>query len=306
MSLHSQKANKDDEDTFSVLPSNNVRNNNGSDCKKRKLGSQGDPKFEEFLDVMRPPTKAVKVTDTANPKKRTDSHSDAHNIEQAVEEGHSDGEYLTIPERDHGRKETISHDAAADPQAGLALEAQTPLTDVHVPLQENPPLDMTEQAKPAASDQDWLRSRTSRTLDLAQENDDVGMEATAVPAGPTAAGASVPPSDHLLARTSNTGTQVDEIQPPLAEIGEFPPRQDQEKLQTGRLFIRNLSYKTSENEIRELFDSKQYGLIEEASLISLVSLFPMGDSRDEYPDRDNLCYAYEVIRKMILVDASQF
>ena len=71
--------------------------------------------------------------------------------------------------------------------------------------------------------------------------------------------------------TSDAGSQTSE-QPSLAVPEAWEDKQKTEgmavdNIRTGRLFVRNLSYTTSEAELRDHFAS--YGLLEEVSLLSL-------------------------------------
>jgi multiple RNA-binding domain-containing protein 1 len=114
------------------------------------------------------------------------------------------------------------------------------------------------------NDADWLRSRTNRVLDFVEDDE-------------------VPPSAKLLA-------------PKLVEV-----REESDKIRdTGRLFLRNLNFDVSEDDLREHFS--QYGALEE--VIGFLSLFPAHSPYDEYPNRDNRCFANAVNRERILVDVS--
>jgi multiple RNA-binding domain-containing protein 1 len=142
------------------------------------------------------------------------------------------------------------------------------------------------------NDADWLRSRTNRVLDFVEDDE-------------------VPPSAKLLApklvelreaapaaiATPTAAQQPDrEVSPAAAaSLSESDKVRD-----TGRLFLRNLNFDVSEDDLREHFS--QYGALEE--VIGFLSLFLAHSPYDEYPNRDNRCFANAVNRERILVDVS--
>ncbi|KAK2625695.1 hypothetical protein QTJ16_005007 [Diplocarpon rosae] len=210
--------------------------------RKRHLLEESDPKLKEFMDIMQPASKPktwkAKLTDGEPPSKL-----------QAIEilDGESDGEYEVVPT--NSRKSLPSQVIPAQtPSATVEIEPEQ--TDVHV----------ASSAAPAgATDEDWLRSRTNRLLDL-MDPDEIGAVTTgAVPAqnaGPTQAAAT----------QSRDSVEQEELAAEKggAEQGEKPDPTLEAIKATGRLFVRNLPYSAIEDELREHF--APFGALEEVHL----------------------------------------
>lgn len=112
------------------------------------------------------------------------------------------------------------------------------------------------------SDLDWLRARTSRTLGLVSDSDDSDNEDSEK-------------VDDIL-----TASEDDVPQPPKQESAPTPPPTtdpmdveenasklsitESKVLKTGRLFVRNLVYGVTEDDLRNIF--APYGHLEEVSL----------------------------------------
>jgi multiple RNA-binding domain-containing protein 1 len=126
----------------------------------------------------------------------------------------------------------------------------------------------TKQAEqPPASDLDWLRARTSRTLGLIsdEEQSDDDQENKAIPDDAESIA-----SDEDISEP--TTTVVTPVTPPATDPSDTEQTSttatktkqsaDEAKiLRTGRLFIRNLVYGVTEDDLREVFSP--YGPIEE-------------------------------------------
>ena len=137
------------------------------------------------------------------------------------------------------------------------------------------------QEAPAAeqgpvSDVDWLRSRTNRVLELVEDDPMTSVSAPASqapePQPPAAAKASL---------------EVDEAQPetqqPTEEQAVVAAPDEEDKIrETGRLYLRNLHYGVTEDEIRQQFS--KHGALEE---VSKRLSFPLRPCNDERQDRDN-------------------
>jgi hypothetical protein len=142
-------------------------------------------------------------------------------------------------------------------------------------------------------DDDWLRSRTSRLLDLVDPDEipiptaPISMDGPAIVQEEASALDLDPPQEADLEKENEAETLDPEI----------------EKIRVnGRLFVRNLPYSATEDDLRKHFES--YGNLEEVRVHShrFDLLFC-----DEYPDRDSLCSrACDVNWTKILVDASCF
>jgi len=209
--------------------------------KKRKRGNvdESDPKLQEFLETMRP---------TLRRRKGTDPETEAVEEEEpmVLAGDASDEEYETIPRR----SATISQLAKQKP--GPAADQQPSTTapepqDIHESPEMADPAE--EEPETNVTDDEWLRSRTSRLLDII-DLDEETESAAQVATTPT------------LAATQEPDDQVEKT---VDGSAQGPARRDDtdESMirETCRLFVRNLSYLTSEEELREYFET--FGALEE-------------------------------------------
>ncbi|EKD18403.1 uncharacterized protein L3040_007571 [Drepanopeziza brunnea f. sp. 'multigermtubi'] len=209
--------------------------------RKRDVVDESDPKLQEFLDVMQPASKPrtwnAQTEDDEPPTKM-----------QAMEipEKDSDGEYEPVPKKSRKKSPPLSNEIPAP-----IVEATPESTDVNGPK--------TTDA-PDATNDDWLRSRTNRLLDL-MDPDEIG----------TAGTGAVPNEKAEPAFVADTRSdEALELADPVAE--QQKDEEDKEELDptieaikaTGRLFARNLAYSASEDDLREHF--APFGSLEEVHL----------------------------------------
>jgi len=192
---------------------------------------------------------------------------------QALEipEGESDGEYETVPQK--SRKKSPPKVVAPTP---ASIAAEQPVAP------EDPTID---PIAPNATDDDWLRSRTNRLLDLMRPEDIV--------AGRTAGSSSrnvEPVAEASASVDQPVGSNDEPAEGTFVEEGEENPDPTIEAIKSnGRLFVRNLPYSASEDDLRRHFEP--FGPLEEVRIPSfppvISALF-----HDEYPDRDSLCFKH--------------
>lgn len=105
-----------------------------------------------------------------------------------------------------------------------------------------------EQPQPSASDSDWLRGKTSRTLDLQDPDEDL---------------ATVGNPSNLDSSASPQPLQDNE---PDNDASDAPqePAEERPIVANGRLFVRNLAFTVSDNELRSCFES--HGKLSEVCL----------------------------------------
>ena len=232
--------------------------------KKRKLGGKEGTKFEEYLNVMQPPTKLVKFTEEESFVGHQDNKPDSTNAARVSDESQVDERHL-FTDQNPSRKSILepSKTAVGGPNQSIG-NSQEPAPDDG--CFENPQKEASgAPARPAASDEDWIRFKTSRTLDLV-DHDDAVLVAGAADVGSTESDPKDATSQHPnISKVLVSSTEPDNTQPHNVEIEDASLSQDRESLHTGRLFIRNLAYKTSEEELRRLFESRNFGSIEEVS-----------------------------------------
>ncbi|GAM87381.1 hypothetical protein ANO11243_054050 [Dothideomycetidae sp. 11243] len=220
---------------------------------KRKRGSdsnqQADPKLQEYLNVMqrRPesqdtqpvvldPSQAELLSDesdgdiqTISKKSRASGPSDA----QAL----TDGSITSVPKGEVAlqRSDTADHEGEM------------------IDREESEHIEPTVAA--AKSDADWLRSRTNRLLDLSEGHHSQQVQHNASPSQLESARQivrSVAAADSLEANPAESEAQEDLNN----ELEVLMPETDPSRvkiIESRRLFLRNLSYKTTEDDLREVF-----------------------------------------------------
>ncbi|KAI9771137.1 MAG: Multiple RNA-binding domain-containing protein 1 [Geoglossum simile] len=242
-------------------PPPNSRNN-----LKRKRDVGEDEKLQEFLEVMQPPSRsktwangdAIRGVGHDMPKDQTVKDS----------EGERSGDHEPVLENP---KETVG-DIVGD---GLAFKHMKgtiykPLDELSVPSERNSITDNTyatetereivEQSRTLVSDVDWLRSRTSRLLGLQDNVEDLG-----------------PTEIRYASADTNSHSETGETRQGPLELTEGLEEENAEERGGGdrdaalevinasrRLFVRNLSYGATEDDLRDQFSP--FGSLEEVHL----------------------------------------
>lgn len=227
-------------------------------AKKRKRDplDESDPKLSEYLEVF----------GGHSSKKLRDGEVDDKQGEAVgvvmppeLEAGESDDEYEQIPSR-HQVSQGQQSQNAADQKTAITAEA---ILSPHVPESSDDVVKKASQVPEGATDDDWLRSRTNRLLDLIDPEDSVSP----VQAPPQ------PPASHQPG-----AEQVTEGSPEdAAGVPEVGSRKNPETAlslveKTRRLFLRNLSYAATEDNIRDYFST--FGNLEEVRTPLLTYSFP--------------------------------
>ena len=220
---------------------------------------EGIPKLQEFLEVMQPPSKSRiwENQDAAIAQASTQANLNVENT--VVREAQSDEVYENVPKKRRKERKIEDKDVApaetSVPLQAPSTEARTVPTDLD--LSQEVPQEPFDKSL-AASDADWLRSRTSRLLGLVDDND---LQTTA-PSGeaPTdTTSLSEIPELVKEANVSETSVQMDkEVQ---IEEDVF----ENQAAGNGRLFVRNLTYTTTEEDLRKHFEDEGHGTIAEVS-----------------------------------------
>lgn len=236
--------------------------------RKREELEESDPKLQEYLDVMQSGKNPAK-----KPRDVTDTVPDQV---PPVVEGESDDEYEAVPSKPTN---VVRHDPGlpvAQPQSRLG-EKRTGQDMVHdgtgldpvesILMREDQPdggeTSQSVAAVVAADDDDWLRQRTNRLLDL--------VGADELPVGdsqPTPATSQVPKTIIPSARddhSRNNETRMNDLgglvpDPEKVEAKESPIDTVH---RTSRIFVRNLPYSASEEELHDYFG--KFGELEEVS-----------------------------------------
>lgn len=275
-SVEQQSALKLESVSANTLNSNHARKGQDLPAKaafdgkrKRKLETaldeQNSTKLQEFLEVMQPPSRSKTWQNQAG---ATHDIIDPtiKNRERGYSEAGSDEEYEPVPKKlknergIEGKTQVLepSNREAGTPQSEYAMENASKGTEANI--QE------LSDALPAASDADWLRSRTSRLLGLVDDDEALDREASpkqdevhqvthAVVEGAKSSG------------NTDEGNQMNHEASGASETAMASPSAGVEdrELGNGRLFVRNLTYTTTEEELRQHFAAGAYGTVEEVS-----------------------------------------
>ncbi|KAK3674195.1 Multiple RNA-binding domain-containing protein 1 [Recurvomyces mirabilis] len=242
---------------------------------KRKRDSESkvedDPKLKEFLEVMK--LKSKKKAWESDAAGLPQAAVESVNAEEwkGIEEGQSDEEYEVVPKKAKVKASVVE---ATNQQKG-ATEASKGPADLQEEAtatahsSEDIEMDGNATPNPAISDSDWARSRTSRLLGLLEEDDegatpavaraetdeseiDEDVEQKKMSKGQSQLAANVeaasslpsPPSDQPGANISAEAEESTDVSQPSM-----------------RLFIRNLPYNVTREDLQAEFES--FGEIEE-------------------------------------------
>ncbi|WYZ44325.1 hypothetical protein EsH8_VII_000761 [Colletotrichum jinshuiense] len=228
--------------------------------RKREDLDESDPKLREFLEVMHPG------------KHSADETSDVMGIaavkeqKKLLKDDESDDEYEAIPGRPEKRqmREAPKGDEHPEPlleeDEAMPDAAPVPESTEDVPQEQAP-------ANAAATDDDWLRSRTNRLLDLVDDNEvllppvqqDSGETVGSAPADQPKEPAKSPEKP----KTKTEGGAVAKDTPAPSEKAEEDGALATIK-RTSRLFVRNLPFSANEGDLRAHFE--QFGELQEVHL----------------------------------------
>ncbi|KAL5346246.1 Multiple RNA-binding domain-containing protein 1 [Pseudogymnoascus australis] len=228
--------------------------------RKRAEVDAADPKLQEFLEVMQPGSKSKAWTSK-------DGIEEPPTKVQAIElpEEESDEEYEMVPKKARNASREPSPAKVAAPPVVTPMAEVVDATE----LADDIPAIGAAETQPAvgldATDDDWLRSHTSRLLDLVKPEDMVVDE--------TAPAASTVVQSTQTAEPSASTADVamedveelisDSVEATKEVVGSTDATMDAIR-ESGRLFVRNLPYTATEDELRVHFE--KYGALEEIHL----------------------------------------
>lgn len=234
--------------------------------KKRKREGPaedgGKPKLQEFLQVMQPPSKSSMWENQDAAISQVSAHLIPKAKNKAIREARSDEVYEHVPKKRKQRESEEENVMPAEPP----VPEDVPSTEAGR-LSSN--RDLSQEAAQeathepsikslAASDADWIRSRTSRLLGLVDDDD---LQPTALPedASTEKVGLTEVPELVKERSVSDTSVQTDEeLEVERAILGN-------EAAGNGRLFVRNLTYTTTKEDLRKHFEDGGHGTVEEVS-----------------------------------------
>ena len=223
-------------------------------------------KLQEFLEVMQPPSRSKTWQNQAGATHGV-TGSSIDNHERGYNEAGSDEEYEPVPKKlksergIEGKTQVLElpRREAGPPQSEPAMKNAS--IGIEADTQE------LSDALPAATDADWLRSRTSRLLGLVDDDEALAQEASpkqeevhqnatqAVVEGAKSSGSA---NEEIQVDHEARGASETAMALPSAEV-------EDRKSGNGRLFVRNLTYTITEEELRQHFAAGAYGTVEEVS-----------------------------------------
>lgn len=222
--------------------------------KRDDLGTEDhkDRKLQEFLEVMQPPSKSKTWANDDFVKINTRAERIPSPSIQEAEARHSHVQLK--PKLTRVTKEV-------DLLNGFDISDSQVSSDPHLLATSQ----VANEATQPSTDEAWLRSRTSRLLGLEEAGDSPNLTTQVVSDGEEEADRHNPhkksgqkPSAGQDIRTEEAAANGD----PTPILSLDPSNNDNSSSE--RLFVRNLSYATSEEDLRSHFE--RYGAITEVSL----------------------------------------
>jgi multiple RNA-binding domain-containing protein 1 len=220
-------------------------------------GAEQDLKLKEFLDVMQRPSK-TKVWGNAELQ---EEHVTPQEVDEPadviVPNPESDDEYQVMAKKAKPTRAQIDSPTKDLPLPPAPDIAHTKDRD-RMHESDEPMTDEKEVAARSGtqSDADWLRSHTKRTLDVedAEEAASDHLEnAVAQPGLPDA-------------HNEDVKEDIAQTQKIMPEPGGVALSEEDKIRQTGRLYIRNLPFTTTEDELRDHFS--RHGALDEVCRLS--------------------------------------
>ncbi|KAH3911266.1 hypothetical protein HBI56_106400 [Parastagonospora nodorum] len=222
--------------------------------KREQAELEQDPKLKEFLQVYQAPSKTNIWTNGDTQPDVAVASGEEIVPAVVVPEDESDDDYQVI-----AKKPKTAVDNATFVEANVAskptVEAKSVDSTKDVSAQLDEDMEGVEPSGGPVTDDDWLRSRTNRVLDLVEDDE--------LPAPTDRSQVSEAPQKRQpeVIEQPDEAEAVEE-QAPEADHTKVPSSDEVEKIrETGRLYLRNLHFEVTEDELRQHF--AKYGSLEE-------------------------------------------
>ncbi|KAL8703481.1 MAG: hypothetical protein Q9201_003324 [Fulgogasparrea decipioides] len=235
--------------------------------------AEKDPKLEEYLEVMQPTSKTrtwASENTFEGEAGRQDSLVGDKSKEGALQQANEgvDADYEEIPKKKRKQASQVMKQAEVIPENA----------------EPTAPGDASRMGNEvdAATDEDWLRSRTSRLLGLIDEDDESSAPKETLDADKTPKGEVRPNlADGSSSASSSGSVQLNGEDAQRARSDTLPiSDQIQDSAEaTGRLFVRNLPYTTIDDDLRQHFEQVAHGHIED---VHLPVSYPSGNKGFAY------------------------
>lgn len=269
-------------------------------------------KLQEFLEVMQPVSKSRTWS-----SQYEDIKGDKAGQQDIIVNDEVDGEggapspnnaeYQEVPPKQKKPRKSIN-EISQSPEKKLPFNAVSGDTESGPATEIGPPAGEPEAS--TITDDDWLRSRTSRLLGLV--DDGPALQDAHNPERGSMGEASCSARRQSSSETSDAGVQVDAglVQQADTEARLVDQETDGTATATGRLFVRNLPYTVTDQELRHHFEQLGCGHLEEVITMLSYLLYKLAFLHmvyDEHPDRDNLCiHASDVTQEQYFSRCSFF
>ncbi|KAJ4375613.1 Multiple RNA-binding domain-containing protein 1 [Didymella sp. IMI 355093] len=257
-----------------------------NELKRKREEAEQDPKLKEFLEIYQPPSKTNIWTDgDAQIAAGNSATVDEPVQDVVVPADESDDEYQVIakkPKTAEAPKEIMEETQLAPAPAPAVTTEDVSVTEVDAAMPDAP--DATAAVdQPLTTDDDWLRSKTNRLLDLV-EDDDVPVAPASTPSKPAAEKRDSPVA---------AGQQLPKPTQSVEEAAVAVAPSEEDKIRdTGRLYLRNLHFEVAEEDIRTQFS--KYGSLDEIHVpLKKVDGKGKGFAFVQFKDPEDAVKAYE-------------
>ncbi|RWA03177.1 hypothetical protein EKO27_g11928 [Xylaria grammica] len=232
--------------------------------RKRDALNESDPKLQEFLNVMQ----TSKIS--AN---KLHGHEDDSILEPptkkvaAIDEPESGDEYQSLPTQPNKRTATPSKSAPESQTRPPVVPVVDSSTDMPDELASQIVNDIQDATAGTTDDDDWLRNKTNRLLDLADEDDIVPDRPQPIPVDSTDQQKSERATPDDVNMSEGNITVV-----PEESVERSADAQDatlDAVRKTARIFCRNLPYDATTDDLRSHFEG--FGEVEEVHVPSDAS-----------------------------------
>lgn len=226
---------------------------------KRKRGTtehvNGNAKFEEYLHVMQPASKSKiwSNEDRARQPEWPRSTFGSPGLNTTVD--HQNGNYEIIPPKFEDRK--LLEYSEAKPTTSTTVLSQSDI------IPEAPSL--LDQELPLITDGDWMRSRTGNLVEV-DRNDD----ATPLNASP---GTDLLAQELITDQVSKSMVSDSSIQAEAASGSQISTPAASAGYAAGRIYVRNLAYASTEDDLREYFTSQGLDSVQEVRSVASLTFF---------------------------------
>ena len=180
--------------------------------------------------------------------------------------GMVDPDYQTVPKSKKSRTLEVSEQDPSIPVVAVSPE---------VPLERAEPFSVAESTQTlnadaqVTTDDDWLRSRTSRLLGLADDDDAAppthGDEGEGEKPSNSKSRDSVEKGSAPAAQSAQAQSEIEEVRQTGSEASSPHGIQSDAESAGVRLFVRNLPYPATEHDLQQHFENCGHGHIEEVS-----------------------------------------